>query len=73
MRIPMSANQIYEDLLDQIRTGELSPGEELPTYIDLANHYGVGRTTISAVIKRLRDDGLLVGIRGRGTFVAVDL
>lgn len=72
MSIPIPADEIFEDLVDQIRTGELAPGQELPTYIDLANHYGVGRTTISTVIKRLRDAGLVVGVRGRGTFVAED-
>ena len=72
MPIPMSSDQIFEDLADRIRMGEYAPGEELPTYIELATLYGVGRTTISVVLKRLKDAGLVIGVRGRGVFVAED-
>lgn len=70
MPIPMSSDQIYEDLIDRIRTGEYPPGTELPSYRELAKLYSVGRTTISVVLKRLKDAGLVVGVQGRGVFVA---
>lgn len=66
----MSSDQIYEDLIDRIRTGEYPPGTELPSYRELAKLYSVGRTTISVVLKRLKDAGLVVGVQGRGVFVA---
>ena len=68
--IPMSSDQIYEDLADRIRSGEYPPGTELPSYRELAALYTVGRTTMSVIVKRLRDEGLVVGVRGRGVFVA---
>lgn len=71
--IPMTSDQIYEDLADRIRTGEYPPGTELPTYIELAALYGVGRTTVSVILKRLKDAGLVVGVRGRGVFVSEDV
>lgn len=65
----MSSDQIFEDLADRIRSGEYPPGTELPSYRELAVLYSVGRTTMSVVLKRLKDAGLVVGVRGRGVFV----
>jgi DNA-binding GntR family transcriptional regulator len=49
---------------------EWQSGDMLPTVSALADHYQVGRGTVSRALRRIADDGLLV-IRERwGTFHA---
>jgi DNA-binding transcriptional MocR family regulator len=53
----------------QINTGELSPGDRLPTVRDVAAQLGVSPATVSAAWQALRRAGLVVS-RGRaGSFV----
>jgi DNA-binding GntR family transcriptional regulator len=66
----MSADQIVEDLADRIARGEYPPGTQLPSYRQLSNLYDVSFATIATVIVRLKDRSLVVGVRGRGVFVA---
>lgn len=70
-RIPMSADQIARDLTDRIAAGEYGdPGSQLPTYATLADLYSVSESTITKVIGLLRERGVVVGVVGRGTFIA---
>ena len=72
MPIPMSAIEIADDLEERIRAGEYAKGEQLPTYQHLARLYNVGESTIFQVIVRLKERGVVIGVRGRGTFVPED-
>jgi len=70
-KIPMSAEQIARDLTDRIAAGEYGePGSQLPTYANLTGLYSVSESTITKVIGLLRERGVVVGVPGRGTFVA---
>lgn len=66
----MSAPEIADDLAQRIREGEYAPGSPLPSYRELGDLYSVGYTTVSKVILILRERGLVVGVRGRGVYVA---
>lgn len=68
--IPMTSSQIVDDLAERIRLREYPPGTQLPTYAALAGLYDVSPATIAIVIRILRERGLVVGVPGRGTFVA---
>src|SRR5690606_32830280 len=61
--------QIYEQLLEDIRTGKYPPGSQLPTEKELAQAYGVSRITSKRALTELADAGLIERIRGRGSFV----
>jgi GntR family transcriptional regulator len=61
--------QIAEDLRRQIETGELRPGEQLRTEIELRDHYSASRNTIRDAIKLLVTRGLVETRPGQGTFV----
>lgn len=66
----MSSDQIVSDLVERIGLGEYPPGSQLPTYAALAALYDVSPATIAIVIRLLRDRGVVVGVPGRGTYVA---
>ncbi|HZN76047.1 MAG TPA: winged helix-turn-helix domain-containing protein [Micromonosporaceae bacterium] len=72
MPIPMSSDQIAEDLTDRIERGQYKPGSQMPTYMSLASAYGVSYGTIARVMTLLRERGVVIGVPGRGTFVPED-
>jgi len=61
--------QIADDLRDKIETGELAPGAQLPTELELREKYEASRNTIRDAIKRLTSLGLVQTRPGQGTFV----
>jgi GntR family transcriptional regulator len=62
--------QLEEELAEQIDTGELSAGDQIPTERELAEATGVSRMTVRAALGRLEQRGLIIRRQGRGTFVA---
>lgn len=62
--------QIAEQIRTQINNGELPAGSRLPTVRQLAADLGVTRLTVQNAYNRLRDDGLIESVVGRGTFVS---
>jgi GntR family transcriptional regulator len=61
--------QIAEDLRTRIESGEIEPGTQLPTELDLRERYGASRNTIRDAIKWLVNSGLVETRPGQGTFV----
>jgi GntR family transcriptional regulator len=61
--------QIAEDLRDQIESGQLKPGQQLRTEIELREHYNASRNTVRDAIKWLTSLGLVETKPGQGTFV----
>jgi GntR family transcriptional regulator len=61
--------QVRETLRDQLKAGELKPGQKLPTEDELATQFGVSRMTLRQGVADLIDEGLLYRRRGVGTFV----
>src|SRR6266478_7501490 len=62
--------QIANALCQAIRTGQLKPGDRLPTLRRLASELEVSLTTVTAAFKSLAESGWTRGEIGRGTFVA---
>ena len=61
--------QIAEDLREQIESGELAPGQQLQTELELREHYEASRNTVRDAIKWLTTLGLVETRPGQGTFV----
>jgi GntR family transcriptional regulator len=61
--------QIAQDLRQAIESGELRPGEQLPTELDLREKYSASRNTIRDAIKWLANRALIETRPGQGTFV----
>lgn len=70
---PMSARPLYTQLADiiagKITSGELAPDRPIPSENHLADEYGVARLTARRAAQELRERGLIVTVRGKGSFV----
>jgi GntR family transcriptional repressor for pyruvate dehydrogenase complex len=76
MRSQVSANTLVDDVTEEIRrmilTGEVEPGEFLPTRKELAAQFGVGLSTVQEAIQALSAVGMLASRPGKGTWVRED-
>lgn len=54
----------------QIRTGELRPGTQLPSYAEIAQQCHVSDIVVRKAIELLQSQGLVRSVRRRGNFVA---
>lgn len=63
-------SQLYARLAEQISSGELKPGDQLPPERELAELMNVSRITARQAVDALAKKGLVYREQGRGTFVA---
>jgi DNA-binding transcriptional regulator YhcF (GntR family) len=61
--------QLAERLTGAVRSGELNPGDQLPSVRAMATLAGVNVNTVRTVYGRLEQQGVLSSEHGRGTFV----
>ena len=61
--------QVAEGLRQKIRSGELGPGEQLPSYSTLMRDYDVSITVARSAVGELRAEGLVSTHQGKGAFV----
>lgn len=57
--------QIVRQIRDQVGSGTLQPGDELPAIRELADSLGVNLHTVRSAYLRLRDDGIITMRLGR--------
>jgi DNA-binding GntR family transcriptional regulator len=62
--------RIAADLRLRIDSGQLRPGDALPSINRLAQEWDVAKTTVTKAIGVLKDEGLVRGVQGWGTIVA---
>jgi len=62
--------QIMRDLKEQIVSGMLVPGDKLPSEAEHTRRFGVSRVVIRQALRILEEQGLIVRIKGKGTFVS---
>ena len=71
LEIPTYAwQQVAGQIIDAIADGTLPPGRRIPNEDDLAHSFQVARGTIRRSVKWLIKQGVLVAVRGRGTYIA---
>jgi DNA-binding FadR family transcriptional regulator len=63
-------SSIINRLTDLFISGDLKPGDKLPTEMELAQQLGVGRNSVREAIKMLSYLGVVEIRRGIGTYVA---
>lgn len=62
--------QLCSQIVEQVATGALRPGDRLPTVRRLAGDLGIAPNTVARAYRELEVDGILLGQGRAGTFVA---
>lgn len=61
--------QVARDIREKIRSGELKPGDKLPSFNALCQQYEVSSTVIRSAMIVLKSEGLIDGRQGKGVYV----
>lgn len=67
---PAPFREIANAFTAKIKSGELKPGDKLPSTRQIADQYGVSMNTAYRAMSLLHDRELIIGQPGRGTYVA---
>lgn len=62
--------RVMRSLRETITSGEVAPGDRLPTEAELMERYGVSRVVVRQALGILSEEGLIFRVRGKGTFVS---
>ncbi len=70
---PEREKRLYEQIVsriqDMIRSGELKPGDRLPSERDMAQKFRVSRNSVREAIRALAESGMVESRRGDGTYL----
>lgn len=70
MIFPLTYAEIAAKLAEEIRSGQWSQGDRLPSASDLATEHGVSPATAMRALRLLQAQGLAIGRQGRGFYVS---
>lgn len=63
------SDQLYGQIFEQIVSGGLAVGAQLPSENEICEQFGVSRPVVREALLRLKADGLVATQQGRGSFV----
>lgn len=64
--------QLYRQILSQIASGDLSPGEMLPSIRTAARYLNVAVITVKTAYEELEKEGYITAVPAKGCFVSVN-
>ena len=74
---PKSKQPLYEQLVEQLRRqlilGGMEAGAAMPSVRQLATELGINPNTIQKAYLRMEEEGMIISVPGRGSFVSDDL
>ena len=62
-------SQVADTIMEQIRSGQLKPGDKLPNEKEMAESFGISRVSLREGLKLLSAKGLISTKHGGGTYV----
>ncbi|MEK3752503.1 GntR family transcriptional regulator [Paenibacillus sp. FSL E2-8871] len=65
--------QIQEDIVQKIKSGQLRPTDRVPSEQELMDEFKVSKITVKNALTQLADEGLIIRVQGKGTFVSSSL
>lgn len=63
--------KVADYVMEKIESGEWPVGHMLPTEVELCRQFNVSRSSVRTALLSLVNDGYLVRVKGRGTFVTM--
>ncbi|SIO87036.1 Transcriptional regulator of succinyl CoA synthetase operon [Nocardiopsis sp. JB363] len=66
---PSQYRRIAAELRERIASGDLAPGDALPSEAALVHQYDVSRGTARQALSELEGIGLVIAVHGKGRFV----
>lgn len=69
MKVPLY-EQIYTYVINEIRGGNLKPGDRVPSEKELSIQFQVSRITSKKALEKLTNDHVIERMRGKGSYVA---
>ena len=73
IRNDSAPERVVKQIMKNLETGIMKPGEKLPTQEKLGERFGVGRSSIREATNALAIMGYLKIIQGKGTFISEKL
>ena len=74
---PRSKQPLYKQLVEQLRRqiilGGMKAGAAMPSVRQLATELGINPNTIQKAYRRMEEEGMILSIPGKGSFVSDDL
>ena len=70
IRINSAPDVLVEEIISQIKSDKLKPGDLLPSQRELAKMFNVGLGSVREAIKILAVMGYVDVIRGKGTYIS---
>ena len=74
---PKSKQPLYEQLVEQLRRqlflGVAGAGQALPSVRQLATELGVNPNNVQKASRRMEEEGMIVSVPGKGSFISDDL
>ncbi|MEA4874016.1 MAG: GntR family transcriptional regulator [Anaerorhabdus sp.] len=61
--------QLMDSILHKIVTGEYKIGQKIISEREMSDRYGLNRMTVRKAIKKLTEEGYLISVQGKGTYV----
>jgi len=68
-KLPSLPEVVFKEVQRLIAEGELRPGDRLPSETEMAERFGIGRSSIREAMRALQLLGAIEVIQGKGTFV----
>lgn len=62
--------QLVNGVKEAVARGVLAAGDKMPTVRELASHIMINPNTIAKAYQRLEQEGIIVTMRSRGSFIA---
>ncbi|MDG5786348.1 GntR family transcriptional regulator [Evansella sp. AB-P1] len=74
---PKKNTPLYEQVIQQVKEmcakGILKPNEKLPSVRELSSQMVINPNTVSKAYQELERQGVIITIRGRGTFISEEI
>lgn len=69
----LSSAQLTNELRKAIALGRHTPGDRLPSNVELQQHYRVSGQTVQNAVNALKTEGIVYSVPGKGVYVRDDL